>query len=66
MSDHPVPGHKILSDRKVTLKLSRLVNYIDQTYGTNNGATTLYWHLINVVEQHLKDNNNENTDRPEA
>ena len=40
--------------RSVTIATEYLAHVIERDVGTKNGQTALYWHLIAVVQKHMK------------
>ena len=44
----------VLLSRAVQNALGFAATVIEEDHGTKNGRTALYWHLVNVAQQHMK------------
>lgn len=51
-SDTPCPDFTL--NVEMSRKLGELVKEFDDSYGTSNGSTALYWHLVSVFALHYK------------
>ncbi len=49
----PVPGYNLPSPLDHHLYV--ICESLQRDPGLNNGATALYWHLVGIIQQHVKD-----------
>lgn len=54
MMDEDLPEQSIKLPIELRKELHNLVIKIDKISGTKNGATALYFHLVGIIQQHLK------------
>ena len=48
-----VPGYNLPSLLDQNLYI--ICESLERDPGLNNGATTLYWHLVGIIQKHVKD-----------
>jgi hypothetical protein len=57
--DKDLPEQSIKLPIELRKELHNLAIKIDNVSGTKNGSTTLYFHLLGIIQQHLKESKKE-------